>query len=510
MHDVVEEVQRDGLWIDEQIWGHRLHDEQSPWLTFLEFLTVFHALSPTAFQNHRAKGDKLKYTPQRQIRLRNILFNNPHFVELKELSNLSSDEAWSLWFKRMARNPSGDPTTPLDLQDLREAFATFQDFVRAVEYFRRTAVEGLTNKRWTTRFVFPFGASALYEDLAEKGKSFQTDRLFFARTGELLYLMLCRAKRSSELAEALKKLFFTSTTASEQLVGILQGPRNPADTPRSGAYLPHETRPEFDLLAEDWLALLNRGMPGLDVVPHLVTVGALHLWRYFLNLAAERLGQPRPLVLIEMVGTQRTAIRALSTDSYDQNNALPWRAVEDMLNAVQQRPEWTTWSAGADGREKLLDQLSSEFGWPHPKERRDYQTQPADTILQALISEARTRHRGHLGKIHGTWAREIGLASRRSSRRVRYAPTDRLLKTLVFAHVPDRLEVKSFLHVLNERYGFVIGDAEGQHWIREGQADKEDFKRNAQRLEERLSSLGLAERLSDACAYVQSAGGLGA
>lgn len=509
MHEVAEDDRHDGIWVDEQIWGHRLHDEQTPWLTFLEFLTVFHALQATAFQNHRSPAEKLIYKPQRQIRLRNILFNNPHFVELKD-AKVSSGEAWSLWLNRMARNPSGDATMGLDLSDLQHQFATFQDFVRVVDYLRRTAVEGLANKRWTTRFVFPFGASALYEDVSEKGKTFSTDRLFFARSGELLYLMLCRAKRGEELASALKGLFFRAPNASEQLVDILQGTVHVAETARSGAVLPHATRPEFDLLAEDWLALLNRGMPGLDVVPHLVTIGALHLWRYFLNLAAERLGQGGPLVLVEMVAAQRTAIRALSTDCYDQNNALPWRAVEDMLGALQRRPEWKDWASGADGRERFLDQLTVEFGWPHQKERREYQSRSVDEILQSLIAEARTRHRGHLGKIHGAWARELGLASRRSSRRVRYAPTDRLLKTLVFAHVPDRLEVKAFLRVLHERYGFVVGDAEGQHWIREGQADKEDFKRNVQRLEERLTSLGLAERLSDACAYVQSTGGLGA
>ena len=26
------------FWIDEAIWGHRLHDEQTPWFTLLEFL----------------------------------------------------------------------------------------------------------------------------------------------------------------------------------------------------------------------------------------------------------------------------------------------------------------------------------------------------------------------------------------------------------------------------------------------------------------------------------------
>ena len=28
------------MWVDEQIWGHRLWDAQSPWLIFLEFLTI--------------------------------------------------------------------------------------------------------------------------------------------------------------------------------------------------------------------------------------------------------------------------------------------------------------------------------------------------------------------------------------------------------------------------------------------------------------------------------------
>jgi hypothetical protein len=31
------------MWVDEAIWGHRLYDEQTPWLTMLEFLCVLHA-----------------------------------------------------------------------------------------------------------------------------------------------------------------------------------------------------------------------------------------------------------------------------------------------------------------------------------------------------------------------------------------------------------------------------------------------------------------------------------
>ena len=114
------------------------------------------------------------------------------------------------------------------------------------------------------------------------------------------------------------------------------------------------------------------------------------------------------------------------------------------------------------------------------------------------------RHKQHVGKVHGTWARLIGLSSRRSSRRVRYAPTDRLLKTLVVCCVTTRLEFKDFLALLHQRYGFVIGDQQARQYIDSGSADQEDFSDNARRLEERLASLGLLKRLSDSCAYVEN------
>jgi hypothetical protein len=103
-----------------------------------------------------------------------------------------------------------------------------------------------------------------------------------------------------------------------------------------------------------------------------------------------------------------------------------------------------------------------------------------------------------------SWARAIGLSSRRSSRRVRYAPTDRLLKTLVVTCVPRRLEFKDFLALLADRYGLIIGDHQAQAFIASGDADQEDFSDNARRLEERLASLGLLKRLSDSCAYVEN------
>jgi hypothetical protein len=121
-----------------------------------------------------------------------------------------------------------------------------------------------------------------------------------------------------------------------------------------------------------------------------------------------------------------------------------------------------------------------------------------------LRDQAVKRHQQHLGKFHGSWSREIGLSSSRSSRRTRYAPTDSLLKTLVLASVPTRMEFQEFLAKLHQKYGFIIGDRQAEDLINSGNADREDFVANAERLERRLASIGLLKRLSDACAYVQN------
>jgi len=68
------------MWVDEAIWGHRLHDEQSPWLTFLEFLTVLLAEHGAGRALQETSLNSLSYKPQTQLKLRNLVFNNPHIM----------------------------------------------------------------------------------------------------------------------------------------------------------------------------------------------------------------------------------------------------------------------------------------------------------------------------------------------------------------------------------------------------------------------------------------------
>ena len=104
---------------------------------------------------------------------------------------------------------------------------------QSLELLRSSAFEARSNKRWSSKFVFPFGPDALYEDLQidAKGKM-SNDRRFFARTGELLYMMLTRAKRGAELGDMLVKRLFNQEAPMNRLVRVLQRPR-PRTSPAS-------------------------------------------------------------------------------------------------------------------------------------------------------------------------------------------------------------------------------------------------------------------------------------
>lgn len=489
------------FWIDEAIWGHRLHDEQTPWLTFLEFLTVFLAESRAGRGLREEAMNSLSYKPQLQLRLRNLVFNNPHITTIQQ-EERPDDTAWALWLEKMAETAGG--LEKADFTYLRDRFETFQDFAAVITFLQGSAIEGSSNKRWSSKFVFPFGQHSLYEDISVSPSGGLTnDRRFFARSGEILYLMLCRSKHADRLRSLLVTRFLENAAPYDGMVSALQGEPQLARAERGGAFLPCSSHPVFDRLAEDWIAILSLPIPAYDAIPHLVATTGLNLVLYQLDRAAEVLERPRPTIVCEIVSFKRSVLRDLSADSYQHNNLLPQEALERYVRKIAETEEWKRALASDDPSVHAIDILKKAFDWPDNGEFDDHVPQP-DAMVEHLLDRAITRHKQHVGKVHATWSRAIGLSSRRSSRRVRYAPTDRLLKTLVVCCVEKRLEFKDFLSALHERYGVIIGDLQARAYIDSGDADQEDFSDNAKRLEERLASLGLLKRLSDSCAYVEN------
>lgn len=493
------------LWLDEEIWGHRLYDEQTPWLCFLEFLAVL--------INEEKKGTTLmlegrepffKYHVPRRLPLRVLLFSNPKLQFIMQ-AKLSDGEAWDRWHTAMREvTRENKRLAPMDFTYLQDRFSSFADFGHTLELLRSSAIEEQSNKRWTSKFVFPFGPDCIYADLS--ASTLNPDRRFFGRTGEILYLMLARSARNHEIADKLGGTVLQRESAWNRLVLALSDGVDPAQDVRKTkiGYLPPGVRQEYEDLAEDWSRLLTLQLPEYDVLRHLVTIAGLHLIRYQLTRAREELAFTDPVrFVLEISAPTKTPVRELSVNRFSENSRLTRQALEARIQSTKDTHEWQEACKAAEPGRRALELLTERYHWtPRPDAKQGIRT--PDDALEAFTRQAINRHKQHFANFHRVYARNIGLGSSRGSQRLRYAPTDELLKTLVLTTVNGRMEYKRFLAQLAERYGLIIGDHEAAPELELGDADGEDFAENALRLERRLQALGLLKRLSDACAYVMN------
>lgn len=489
--------------VDEHIWGHRLHDDQHPHLLVLEFLGVLGSNLKAPLQPTNA--DALRFRPQRQTRLRALLFNNPYVESIRQRS-ISNDEKWRQWTERFSQDCFS--LGEWDLTYLRVRFSEFDDFSKAVELLRSSAFEARSNKRWSSKFVFPFGPDALYEDVrVGPNGAASNDRRFFARGGELLYLMLSRATRGPELGALLKERLFDASAPMNRLARALQGEPEFAANDRPLGYLPYERHPRFDIVCEDWLAILSRDMPVYDALEHLIANAGLNTLLYFLECAKAEAGDSDPVELVcEIVSRERTKVRALSGESFQANQGLSYRAVRAAVEKIRMTDEWAQALQSRDPNGAAAALMQSWFQWPAANGSDESATDAdtGDELVAKLAAAAESRHEDHVGKIHGTWSRALGLTSRRLSRRTRYAPNDKLLKTLVVSVVDKRMQFDDFLALARTRYGLIVGDIEGARLVKSQQVDQEALSDNKDKLEARLVGLGLVRRLSDSCSFVEN------
>ncbi|MDR7016077.1 hypothetical protein [Acinetobacter sp. 3657] len=483
--------------VDEKIWGHRLYDEQLPHLIILEFLGI---LVGNCEQPLKEEGGKVIYKPQRQLRLRGILFNNPYINMIASSTNKSDEKKWEEWFEEYQKGAYAEE----DMSYLKDVFKSFDDFARVVELLRSSSFEVNSNKRWSSKFVFPFGPDALYEDL-RVDKAETNDRRFFARTGEILYLMLCRSYNKEELGEFLVKRLLCAKMPLNRLVKAIQGEKQDAKLVKeiSSQQLPVNSHKRFDQLCQDWIHILKQDIPAYDVISYLMFSAGLNMLLYFLERSKEVLKDEVPVRMVcEIISKQRTKIRTISADDYQFNQNLSLRSIGTLIENIQQEDEWLSASKEADPEVKYIQLMQKHFKWPSSEEENSNWT--AETFIQKLINKAETRHKQHLARVHSAWSKAIGLSSRRLSRRMRYAPNDYFLKSLVITVVDKRMPFDDFLEIIKSRYGLIIGEAQAEELIASNQVDQEALSKNSEFLAERLMSLGLVRQLSDGCAFVEN------
>ena len=488
------------VWVDEAIWGHRFYNDQTPWLVLLEFLAIFRSRQAegTALNEKRANGlhESFEYSVPRLIPLRHLVFNNPHIRHV-ESTHKSEPERWREWLARVE--------TDGDFRYLQDRFRHYEHLARVVEFFQATAIEPHRQRRWSSRFIFPYGPNCLYADLPANVRS-SPDRRFFARGGELLYLMLNRSGQGPELAELISKKLLQEESTWNQVVSVLLPSRRSVDTDLVSSdigYLPFLKRREYTALAETWFRLLGLDLGGEALLESLMRLTTLHMLLYLLRRGNEEVGDTNePKIVLEIASPKRTALFDLSAENLRANRMLSSRAVRAHVEAAKNDRRWKEALRARSPTAGALSFLEARFAWNPTNE---VSVNSPNALFQSLLDYSDTRHQQHVAKVHMEWARQIGLAVSRRGAGSWYSPDDALLKALVICGVDEgREEYHRFLGKIFDQFKLVIGPNEAETAFGALPTDQNVFLQNVQRLEQRLKTLGLLRRLSDDCAYVEN------
>lgn len=492
-------------WVEEGIWGHRLWHRQTPWLLFLEFLNIAEAgIRNNSLFSSEIPSPVSSYKLHQRIALRNLIFNNESLARTSE-SLVADSVRWSQWIAQM--NADCEPDQGINFDYLQSRFSSFSDFAVTVQLLRQTAIGPNSSRRWSSQFVFPFGTEALYEDLSISDKNQERQYINFGRTGDLLYMMLSRSRHAQDLAAEFSRHLSVATIPTKMLEKLRPPDASPLSKERKGGYLPYRSHPAFERLAEDWLSVLRLRLPGQDAYAHLVPLGAFHILLYQMETAAAWLNRGPPPYVCEVLGPKTQFVRQRATRSYMDNDGLAWAAIEHVARDFMSSPKWVeivenpTIVTERERVEAAAQLLGTEL-WMTESELAQCGT--IEILRQVVTAKLRNKCDDNVDMLHLDYGKSCGLVSKRNARSYRYAPTDSFLKTLVLTNVERRMEINEFLDRLFARYRLVFGPAEAKQCLEKIDQDETAFETNRERLEERLRSMGLVNRLSDGVAYVEN------
>lgn len=318
--------------------------------------------------------------------------------------------------------------------------------------------------------------------------------------------MLSRA--SASLRERISSRLipsFNPKTSRNGLIMRLISDSKPDSGPRKGGtYLPYKTHPAFDRMAEDIAAILDLNLPDQDAFQFLGPLLGFHLYLYGIETANHWVGKDGlPPLVCEILAPRIDLVRKAAGESYLFNDALGNQAVRKYLNAtVFHDPDLQAILSNPSidalaKRDYLIAHLGRTVSLKNTLEATEH-----DKLAEQLFSFAQQQYRNGTAEGLTSLATGCGLASRRGTNRLRYAPTDELLRALVLANVSAPMEESAFLRHLYKRYRLVIGPVEAKIEVPQFLFDDSDFKKNRDRLGQHLIGMGLAQRMSDACTYI--------
>lgn len=516
--------------VEEQIWGHRLHDEQSGPMVALEFLNVLNNL-PFSEYTAKSEGDRsLRYETPRRFVLRCLLFNNPKIGSIPA----NSRNCWDEWVEYFMPKEPSDAKTKRNNYELFEDFGAkdwnheyliqmftssnqFEDFRKVLNLIRQSAFNEHSNKRWTSKFVFPWGRDCLYCETDEKGSP---DKRFFGRSGELLYILLSYADNRDELEACIRQHYLGNMHPLNRVCAGLQGEYSKTDkkVENGGCFGPTIMTPailkRINCMCDDLIRVLKSNLPSEDLFGHFYRIVGLHLLCYYLERAAEvnQTDFTRKETIdvdvknaftfpCEILAPRSDNVRYCSKRIYTRNKTLGSTAIQKFIGAKVFKLQAQLDKDGDYESAKSL--FRQTFRITEGKANELFNDDDSVEVMHKKFeADALKRHSGHWENIPHEYGRAIGLSSKTGTNQYRYCLNDELILSLILSTLDKRrIMLTDFIDLLFDKYHMVIGKY-GMDSIKINKPNSGDFEKNAQRLRTRLKNLGLLESLSDGCDFV--------
>lgn len=539
--------------IAARIWGHRLRTGQH-WMEYmLEFLSVLSGFDYQLGQGlaeHDGEPDYLQeYRIPKRLGLRRFVFYDGREKTPDPRDQRATDE-----IRRRVRL-----RLPIDTKTSDELIGQLRSLLRSF-----SAIED--DRSWYAKSLFPVHEEFLLWEALRKGSTLRSyggdvsqlslsdldrgvefrTRNFFARGGELYYLMISAGTednldRRVRIADKLRTLLQEHNQTLGELAGIINGAWNELmadhDTQDFKAHLGWLPDPSCHLyrqIAEDLDIFLDNNLDSLECLELLAHLISFHMVCYIYHRAhpasngeghtsGSCLEACRPHLLVDLLGDEGGGV------IHDRSAALLRRHNNWQLDRARElvAEKVRTWAAQQPDDELLLDflkqQAEDDFGRARTKAKETYDTKLRELnthysvggtsreellrdVSAAVFSALSADFRDNFLAVHSKLGRAIGLIAPRKGPRPRFVLGDTLLKTLVIANLRsgETLGFGKLLERLHERYGIIVGPGEARDagLIERQRINEEYYARNRDALLVRMKRAGLVTQYSDATALV--------
>ena len=540
--------------IAARIWGHRLRIGQH-WIEYmLEFLSVLSGFKYQLGQGlpeHKQETDYLtEYSLPKRLGLRRFVFYDEH-----EKTRDSRDTRAVAELRRRLGQLMASADGRADHEVIDQVRSLLRSF---------SAIED--DRSWFAKSLFPVHEEFLLWEGQRKRAGGRTSwlpvdtlepheldeeiefttRNFFARGGELYYLMLSagtenrpalRAAIGSRLRELLTQQNQNLGKIARTIDTTWRERADDGNGQISGSigWIPDRDCALYGQIADDLAAFLDNDLDSLECMELLAHLLGFHMICYIYHRASsasnpERhasgacLDACRPTMLVDLLGERDGGVvRDQSAGLLRAQDDLQLRRARAMIEEklrewAPQRPPFAMLT------QHLQDEAERFFQIGQTKAKNKYTTALREVqerydvapnrdgliegygaaIFEALNGEFRKNFLG----VHRKIGRAIGLIAPRKGPQIRFVLGDTLLKTLVMAMLPRdnaQLPFGDFLQRLHTRYGIVVGPAEARAagLMEQLRINEEYYARNQEALLVRMQRAGLLKQYSDATALVR-------